>query len=157
MKSTANSAPFTVERSALFWQVLATPAMAWPLWLIAGVSVCVLVAGIFTDIAVVIVGFLLLFTIVPAAASFLYLYRTTSPELLPNILPHTVEQCGDTLKVNIFRKNVEADSEGREKVSFEKVREINIRNEEVVRREAAIDYDILTIKGPQISLLLIPR
>ncbi|MDE6341636.1 MAG: hypothetical protein K2K93_04910 [Muribaculaceae bacterium] len=164
MKSTENSAnsiidsvPFTVDRGALWRTLMLMPRKAWPVWLTAAVAVCLLIAGIFSSLPLMMVGLLMLFTVFPASASFLFLTGITSKGIVPNIVPHTVTRLPDGWRVDMFRKSVAADEDGTETVTWEPCGSLTVAESDVTKAIDTIEYDILFIRNSSLSLLFIPR
>ncbi len=164
MKSTENSAnstievvPFTVDRSVLWRTFMIMPRRAWPAWAMAVIAVGLLIVGILSSFPLIIIGLLMLFTVFPATASFLFLAGITSKGIVPNIVPHTVARLAAGWRVDMFRKAVDADSDGVETVTWEPCGSVTVADADVIKTQSTIDYDILFIKDSSLELLFIPR
>ena len=85
------SQPFKVDGWTVF-KTLLSSSSGWPFWTALTIGLILLVAGGFVDVRIMVVGIMVCVAVVPCIGVFLYFSNTLSPQIVVNMIPHTVDR-----------------------------------------------------------------
>ena len=148
--------PFSVERSAVFKTLLLTPSSGWPLWTAALTGVVLAVWGCLADIRLTVLGLMVCLAVIPCIAAFIYLFHTLAPEMVANLLPHTLERNPDGFLLRTWRRR-DPEAEPEEDGEWVESGRLELADADIVDRKTSYGYDILFFKDSRMKILYVPR
>ncbi len=153
--------PFTVNRSAVVKTLLATPSKSWQIWCASGIGIILIIIGCFSDLRFIVLGLMICVAIVPAIVAFLYFSYSLSPQIVPNLLPHTVDFLPDGYLIRIWKKEEpEADTEEEPEAPQKWIESsaISLSSSDIIATKSTFDYKILffSLSSP-LRILYLPK
>lgn len=148
--------PFTVDRSAVLKHLMLLPSDGWPVWLavIAGISLCVV--GFIIDLRLLALGLMLCVAVAPAIGVFIYFSHTLSPDIVANLLPHTLERRPDGYRLRVWRRpDQEDDSESG--ADWIETASFMLYDRDIIASKSSFDYEMLFFKDSLLKILYVPR
>lgn len=147
--------PFRVERSTVLKDLILIPSSGWPVWVVMGIGLAVIMVGCFFDIRFMVLGLMICVSVVPALVAFIYFSHTLSPDMVANLLPHTLERCTDGYLLRIWRRNDEDDSD--DDVNWMESGRIRLYDADVVATRSSFEYERLFFKNSLMKILYVPK
>lgn len=151
-----NPQPFTVSRNLIFKTLIFTAKSGWPVWVIFIIGVLISVLGYFFDLRFLFVGLIVIFTMLPTTAFFIFTKYMFDSEMVANLLNHTVEKRPNGYLIHIFRPRDISDKCPEDVMWVESGR-LTIFDSSVVKSRIMNGYEVLYLKDAPLSILFIPR
>ncbi len=158
--------PFRVSREAVFKTMLLAPSSGWPVWVAGGVGLFLICFGSIMDIRWLLVGLMICVAVVPGIAALTYFNYTLSPEIVANMLPHTLERIPDGFLLRLWRhpdSDNDQESEGETDdgnaggEKWEQTAVMSLSDKKIVDRKTTNDYEVFYFKDSQLKILYVPR
>ena len=148
--------PFTVDRMAVGKHILLRPSASWPVWMVLCAGILISVAGCVSDVRLLMVGLMLCVAVAPAVAVFIYFSHTLSPDMVANLLPHTLERRPDGYMLRLWRRpDTDDDSEG--SPDWMETGSIMLYDRDIIASKSSFDYEMLFFKDSLMKILYVPR
>lgn len=149
--------PFSVSRSALLTTLLQSPSKSWQIWCAGAIGLILIIIGCFGDFRFLVLGLMICVAIVPAILAFLYFSYSLSPQIVANLLPHTLETLHDGYLLHIWKQeDLEDDTE--ESHRWSESYTIRLYSSDIETTKSTFDYDILFFSPTSpLHLLFLPK
>ncbi len=149
--------PFSVSRPSVLEMLLKTPSKSWQIWCIGGIGIALIIMGCFGDVRLLVLGLMICIAIVPAILVFLYFSYSLSPKIVPNLIPHTIENLPDGYLLRIWKQeNPEEESETSPK--WIESTSIRLYSSDIITIKNNIDYKILFFSPTSpLTILFLPH
>ena len=147
--------PFRVGRNIVLKDLILIPSIGWPVWVVMVIGLAVTAVGCFSDIRFIVLGLMICVSVVPAAVAFIYLSHTLSPDMVANLLPHTLERCPDGYLLRIWRRCDEDDSD--DDVTWMESGSIRLYDADIVASRTSFEYERLFFKNSLMKILYVPK
>lgn len=159
--------PFSVERAVVLKTLLFSPSCGWPIWTALAAGLLLVCMGCCYDVRYVVLGLMLCVAILPGIVAFIYFSRTLAPDMVPNILPHTLERCDEGFLVRIWRQEPDEGSEQEPPMEQAEYPAdgplwvqsglISLSDKKIVSRKTTVGYDVFYFKESPMKILYVPR
>ncbi len=146
-----------IKRADIFWYLMRDLSISWLIWLLIIVGVAMVVAGVFVDFRISLVGLILCLSIVPSMAFFMYYSRLLGTNIIVNVLPHTVESCPGGYKVTIYRKQLLEKEDSGMETEWVVAEVMAVFEENVVSRERRGAFMVLHLVDSPVRVLYVPK
>lgn len=150
------SQPFTVSRNTIFKTLIFTPSTGWSIWVVFLIGIILTAVGCFVDVRYLILGLIVILTVIPAMAFFLFVNYMFATEMVANLLHHSVERKPDGYVVHIFRPANPDEPFEKDKTWIENGR-LKLLDSNVVKTKTTAKYDVVFFKDSPLGILYIPR
>ncbi len=150
------SQPFTVSRNTIFMTILLNPSTGWLIWVVFFIGLILCCFGCFFDLRYLILGLIVILTVIPAMAFFLFVNYMFATEMVANLLHHTVERRHNGYMVHIFRPADREDPIEKDKTWIENGR-LSLFDSNIVKRKTTDKYEVLFFKDSPLGILYVPR
>ncbi len=147
--------PFKVSRSALLKQLLQIPSVSWPVWIASAIGLILIAVGSFSDLRLIVLGLMVCVAVIPGILTFIYFSQSLSPQLVPNLIPHTIHPLPNGYILSIWRRS-EDDDEQDSEPQWIKSGEILLNDSDIVRKKSTFDYTVIFYKNSPLSILFLP-
>lgn len=144
-----------VSKKELFYYLMCTPSVSWPLWLTLGLGVVLTLAGAVCNVRVMMLGLILCLTMAPTMAFFIYFTQLIDTHIMLNMLPHTIETRPERYFVTIYR--VEPSEKENEEPHWVETGTMTIFDSKVTKRVDRGDFTILHLIDSPVKVLYVPR
>lgn len=101
-------------------------------------------------------GLMVWLVIIPALLFFISVNHMFAPNMMPNLLNHTVERVSNGYMVHIYRPAYTDNDEDHSEAWIESG-SILVLDDKVVKRKLTDDYEELFLKDAPIDILYVPR
>lgn len=156
MEQIPNPNPFTVDRGTVFKTLLLSSATGWPIWSALCVGLFLIVVGGIFDIRWLVIGLMIWLAVIPAIAVFIFFSNALAPEIVANLLPHTLVRNEDGYDLLTFR-HVDDEEDPESEVSWEQSGSISLSDSNILKKKTTFEYEILFFKDSPMRILYIPR
>ena len=150
------SQPFTVSRNTIFKTLVCTPSTGWSIWIVSLIGIILIAVGCFVDLRYLILGLIVILTVIPTMAFFLFVNYMFASEMVANLLHHSVEIQQDRYVVHIFRPANPEEPFEKDKTWIESGR-FSLLESNIVKRKSTAQYDVIFFKDSPLGILYIPR
>lgn len=150
-----NPQPFTISRTTIFKTLVFTPSTGWSIWIVFLIGLLLLAVGCFYDIRYMIIGLIVILSVIPAMAFFLFVNYMFATEMVANLLHHTVERRPNGYVIHIFRPADQNEPIERGKTWIESGR-LTLFDSNVAKTQYDSKYEVLFFKDSPLSILYIP-
>lgn len=147
--------PFRVGRSTVLKDLILIPSSGWPIWVVMVMGIAVIAVGCFSDMRFIVLGLMICVSVVPALVAFIYFSRTLSPDIVANLLPHTLERCPDGYLLRIWCRNDEDNADG--DVIWIESGSIRLYDADVVATRTSFEYERIYFKNSLMKILYVPK
>lgn len=151
--------PFKVDGWTVF-KTLLSSANGWPVWTAFVLGLILIASGCFTDVRYLVAGLMITVAVIPGIAALMYFSHTLSPQIVANLIPHTIERTneGYILRLWLIEATEEDDTEenDKEKQWVEKSA-IMLSDAKIEKREISFEYELLYFKDSPLKILYLPR
>ncbi len=151
-----NSQPFTVSRNSIFATIIFTPSTGWPIWIAFLIGLILMAFGCFLDIRYIILGLIVILSVAPAMAFFIFVNYMFASEMVANLLNHTVERRLNGYTIHIFRPADQNEPIEKGKTWIESGR-LTLFDSNVVKTKTTSRYEVVFFKDSPLGILYIPR
>ncbi len=151
-----NSQPFTVSRGTVFKTLISSPSTGWSLWVVFLIGLVFTAFGCLIDIRYLILGLIVILTVLPGMAFFLFVNYMFASEMVANLLNHTVERRANGYMVHIFRPADQDDPIEKGKTWIESGR-FSLFDSNIVKSKQTSKYEVIFFKNSPLSILYIPK
>lgn len=152
-----SSEPFSVSRSAVLETLLKTPSKSWQIWCIGGIGIALIIMGCFGDLRFLVLGLMICVAVVPAIVAFFYFSYSLSPQIVANLLPHTIEALPDGYLLRIWKKE-DPEDDNEETPRWIESSDIHLYSSDIIATKTNIDYKILFFSpSSPLSILFLPN
>ena len=148
--------PFSVERSAVCKTMLLTPSTGWPMWGVTGAGVLLMAVGFLADVRCLVLGLMMCLAVTPCVAAFIFFSFTLAPEMVVNLLPHTLERVPDGYVIRIWRR-ADAEDAGEREGEWVEAGSFALADRDIVGRKRTWEYEMLYFKDSRMKILYVPR
>ncbi|MDE5793221.1 MAG: hypothetical protein K2I08_00700 [Muribaculaceae bacterium] len=148
--------PFTVSRNTIFKTLILTPSTAWILWLVVAVGLAFVVVGCIADIRWLILGLIVVLTMTPTIAFFIFVNFMFASEMVANFLHHTIERRPGSYLLHIYRKANEDEPIEAGKTWIESG-SLTLFDCNIIRKKTESKYEVIYLKDSPLSILYVPR
>lgn len=153
--------PFSVDRGAVFKTLLLSPSSGWPVWATLAAGLIVTAVGASADPRCVMLGLMICVAVTPGLAAFVYFSHTLDPEMVPNLLPHTLERVEGGFRLCLWRHRDEDEStdDTPEETPGGWIRTgmISLSDEKITGRKTSFEYEVFYFKESPMKILYVPR
>lgn len=153
--------PFIVKSSAVLKSLLTIPSKSWQIWCAGGIGIILIIIGFFGDLRFLVLGLMICVAVVPAIVAFLYFSYSLSPQIVPNILPHTVDFLPDGYLIRIWKKEETEDGTEEETEAPQQWIEsstISLSSSDIIAIKSTFEYKILLFShSSPLHLLFLPH
>ena len=148
--------PFTVERSAVARTLLSKRAVGWPLWSAVTAGLLLTASGCLWDLRLTVLGLMVCVAVAPSVAALIYFSRTLAPDMVANLLPHTLERQDGGYLLRLWRR---PDPEVPEEAGMDWMESgcISLSDSNIVERKTSGEYEMLFYKDSGMKILYVPR
>ena len=150
------SQPFTVSRNTIFKTLILTPSTGWSIWVVFLIGVILTAIGCFVDLRYLILGLIVILTVIPAMAFFLFVNYMFATEMVANLLHHSVERKPNGYVVHIFRPADPEEPFEKGKTWIENGR-LTLLDSNVVKTKTTAEYEVVFFKDSPLGILYVPR
>ena len=150
------SQPFTVSRNTIFKTLILTPSTGWSIWVVFLIGIILTAIGCFVDLRYLILGLIVILTVIPAMAFFLFVNYMFATEMVANLLHHSVERKPNGYMVHIFRPADPEEPFEKDKTWIENGR-LTLLDSNVVRTKTTAEYEVIFFKDSPLGILYVPR
>ena len=150
------SQPFTVSRNTIFKTLILTPSTGWSIWVVFLIGVILTAIGCFVDLRYLILGLIVILTVIPAMAFFLFVNYMFATEMVANLLHHSVERKPNGYVVHIFRPADPEEPFEKDKTWIENGR-LTLLDSNVVKTKTTAEYEVVFFKDSPLGILYVPR
>ncbi len=155
MSTMETSQPFTVSRNTIFKTLILTPSTGWPIWIVFFIGLVLTTIGCFVDLRYLILGLIVILSVIPAMAFFLFVNYMFASEMVANLLNHTVERRPNGYIIHIFRPADQNDPIERGKRWIESGR-LTMFDSNVVKIKSTCNYEVVFFKDSPLTILYKP-
>ncbi len=151
--------PFKVDGWTVFTTLLSSPA-GWPVWAILALGFVLVVVGCLADARLIIVGLMICIALAPGVAAYIYFGHTLSPQIVSNMLPHTLERTDGGFLLRVWRpEESEEEQADEEKGDCQWVESsvITLSDSKIVRKKTTVAYELFYFKDSPLKILYVPR
>ena len=150
--------PFKVDGWTVF-KTLLSSAAGWPVWTALSIGVILIGVGCVVDVRLMVVGLMICMAFVPCIAVFLYFSYTLSPEMVGNMIPHTVERTDSGFILRIWRReDMDEDTdEDDKKQRWVESTVIPLSRSNIVECKTSYEYELFFFKDSDMRILYVPR
>ena len=148
--------PFTVSRATIFKTLILSPSTGWLLWIVFAVGLVLTILGCFLDPRYLILGLIVILTVFPAMAFFMFVNYMFATEMVANLLNHTVERRQSGYLLRIFRPADKSDPVEKDKEWIESGR-LSFFDSNIVKTKITPKYEVVFLKDSPLSILYVPR
>ncbi|MDE7346722.1 MAG: hypothetical protein K2N48_08295 [Muribaculaceae bacterium] len=148
--------PFIVGRGTVLKNLLLIPSVGWPIWLVFFTGLVITLAGCFNDVRLLVLGLIICICVTPAVVAFIYFSRTLSPDIVPNLLPHTLERRADGYTLRIWRRP-DPEDESESATTWMESGSISLYDSNIIASRSTFDYEMIYFKDSQMKILYVPR
>lgn len=153
--------PFSVDRGEVFKALLLSPSSGWPVWATLAVGLIVTAAGAAVDARFVMLGLMICVAVTPGLVAFVYFSHTLDPEMVANLLPHTLERVEGGFRVCLWRHRDEDEPTGdtpeEAPGGWMRTGMISLSDEKITGRKTTFGYEVLYFKDSPMKILYVPR
>ena len=136
--------------------LLLSPSTGWLLWIVFAVGLVLTILGCFIDPRYLILGLIVILTVFPAMAFFLFVNYMFATEMVANLLNHTVERRQSGYLLRIFRPADKSDPVEKDKEWIESGR-LSFFDSNIVKKKITQKYEVVFLKDSPLSILYVPR
>ncbi len=136
--------------------LISSPSTGWPLWAVFLIGLVFILIGCFVDIRYLILGLIVILTVIPGMAFFIFANYMFASEMVANLLNHTVERRPNGYTIHIFRPADQNEPIERGKTWIESGR-LTLFDSNVVKTKMTSRYEVVFFKESPLSTLYIPR
>ena len=148
--------PFTVGRGIVLKQLILSPSTGWPVWCALFSGVALAVAGCFTDDRLMVLGLMICVCVIPAVVAFVYFFHILSPDMVANLLPHTLERRPDGYTLRIWSRS-EPEDGSKVETCWKESGRVMLYDSDIVASKSTFDYEMLFFKDSRMKILYVPR
>ncbi|MDE6290608.1 MAG: hypothetical protein K2M16_03665, partial [Muribaculaceae bacterium] len=160
--------PFSVDRGVVLKTLLFSPSCGWPVWATLSIGLLLIGVGCLYDVRYLVLGLMICVAVIPGIVAFIYFSHTLAREMVPNLLPHTLERCEDGFLIRIWCRREsegESDEDPKDKPEVESPGEvcwkqsglISLFDQKIVDRKTTAGYDVFYFKDSPMKILYVPR
>lgn len=146
---------FRISHKDLLLPMLASARASWPLWISLGAGLILIAVGCFTDLRIVALGLMVWLTIAPVVAFMIYFYKALAPDVVPNLIPHTIRKTARGYEMRLYRRN-ENKEEDADAPEWEATSSIEVKTADVVREQTLGSLRVLYLSSKTLSVLYLP-
>ena len=150
------SQPFTVSRNTIFKTLIFSPSTGWSIWVVFLIGIILPAVGCFFDVRYLILGLIVILTVIPAMAFFLFVNYMFATEMVANLLHHSVERKPNGYVVHIFRPADPEEPFEKDKTWIENGR-LTLLDSNVVKTKVTAEYEVIFFKDSPLGILYVPR
>lgn len=148
--------PFSVSRNAVLKTLLETPSKSWQIWCAGGIGIILTIIGCFGDIRYIVLGLMICVAVVPAIVAILYFSYSLSPQIVANLLPHTIEIIPDGFLLRIWKKK-DPEDDTEETPGWLESSSIRLSSSDIIATKSTLEYKIILFSHySPIHLLYLP-
>lgn len=148
--------PFSVDRLEFLKTLMLSPRIGWPVWTAVCVGAVCMAIGIFLDLRLLVVGLMACVAVAPMLAAFIYFNHSLAPDMVPNLIPHTLERIPEGYLLRTWRA-IEQDGETDEDARWEESGSFRLLDSMIVKRKSTYSYEILFFNASPMRILYVPR
>ncbi|MDE5813471.1 MAG: hypothetical protein K2H72_04220 [Muribaculaceae bacterium] len=150
------SQPFTISRATIFKTVILSPSTGWILWIVFAIGAILTALGCFLDVRYLLLGLIMILTVLPSMAFFLFVNYMFASEMVANLLNHTIERRPNGYLLRIFRPADQNDPKEKDKEWIESGR-LTFFDYNIVKIKTTTQYEVIFLKDSPLTILFVPR
>lgn len=140
--------------------LLQTPSKSWLIWSACVTGIILMIIGSFRDLRVLVLGLMICVAIVPAIVALIYFSYSLSPEIVPNLVPHTIETLPDGYILRFWKQSDPQDDDINQENStvWTESSSIRLYASEVTATKSSPDYKLLLFPASSpLQILYLPH
>lgn len=148
---------FKVSRKEIFYFILSSFRLSWPLWTASAIGALLLLAGALYDVRIFALGLIMILAIVPTIGFFIYFSHILDTQMLANLLPHTVEAHGGDYLVRVYREETRQDEEGNQTSEWIEAGRMTLFSSRVKKCSYRNNFKVLFFEDSPLKVLYVPN
>ena len=149
--------PFRVSGKDVFQTFILSPRTGWPLWSITLAGLALTAYGCISDIRLLVAGLMICLTVTPTVGCMMHFNHIMSPDIITNLLPHTVERRDNGYTIRTFRIEETDNDDGDKDETWIESGSLTVYDTSVIKIKEDSTYKVIYLSDSPISVLYVPK